>query len=398
MRHHVENTRRLVAAAIAAGSLALASLIAISTPAAAGTPPIGSGQGGVAAQLVHGGFSAPIYAATAPGQPNLLYVVERGGTVRVLNNGVLQGAAFLDISGLVSTAGEGGLLSIAFDPSFATNGLFYAYYSNGSGNIEIDEFDTVSATDADESSRRRVITVLHPTFSNHFGGTIHFGRDGYLYAATGDGGGSGDPGENAQNKNSLLGKLLRIDPHGALPGEYTIPSDNPFVGVTGADEVYARGLRNPFRWSFDPVNGRIAIGDVGQSAWEEVDVARAGTSGENYGWNTMEGNHCFNPSSGCSMTGLTLPLAEYGHDAGCTVIGGNVYRGSAQPALTGGYFFGDYCSGTIWAIDPGSDALRAPTVVLKGSASLSSFGEDEAGELYATDIGGGNLLRITGQR
>jgi glucose/arabinose dehydrogenase len=163
-------------------------------------------------------------------------------------------------------------------------------------------------------------------------------------------------------------------------------------------EIYLYGLRNPWRISFDRATRDLWIGDVGQSAWEEVDVARAGTSGENYGWNTMEGNHCFNPPSGCNKTGLTLPVAEYGHDAGCTVIGGNVYRGSAQPSLSGGYFFGDYCSGTIWTIDPASDALRAPTVVFKGSASLSSFGEDEAGDLYATDIAGGKLLRVTGQR
>jgi glucose/arabinose dehydrogenase len=355
----------------------------------------------VALDTVVGGLDAPLAVTSAGDGSGRIFVTEQGGQIRIVRDGTLVSTPFLDIASRITSGGERGLLGLAFHPKFPSDPRFFVNYTDANGDTQISSFTVDPRTPdvADPSSEVKILHIAQP-YANHNGGAVVFGPDGFLYISTGDGGSGGDPQGNGQSLTTLLGKILRIDvdrTDGAQP--YAIPPDNPFVGRADArPEIYLYGLRNPWRISFDRATRDLWIGDVGQSAWEEVDVARAGTSGENYGWNTMEGNHCFNPPSGCSETGLTLPVAEYGHDAGCTVIGGNVYRGSAQPALNGGYFFGDYCSGTIWAIDPGSDALRAPTVVLKGSASLSSFGEDEAGELYATDIGGGRLLRVTGQR
>ncbi|HLQ47842.1 MAG TPA: PQQ-dependent sugar dehydrogenase [Candidatus Dormibacteraeota bacterium] len=355
----------------------------------------------VGLDTVVGGLDAPLGVTSAGDGSGRIFVTEQGGQIRIVRDGTLVATPYLDIAGRITSGGERGLLGLAFHPTFPSDPRFFVDYTDTNGDTQVSSFTVDPGTPdvADPSSEVKILHIAQP-YANHNGGAVVFGPDGFLYISTGDGGSGGDPQGNGQSLTTLLGKILRIDVDrtgGAQP--YAVPSDNPFVGRADTKpEIYLYGLRNPWRISFDRATRDLWIGDVGQNAWEEVDVARAGTSGENYGWNTMEGNHCFNPPSGCSMNGLTLPVAEYGHDAGCTVIGGNVYRGSAQPALTGGYFFGDYCSGTIWAIDPGSAALRAPTVVLKGSASLSSFGEDEAGELYATDIGGGNLLRVTGQR
>jgi glucose/arabinose dehydrogenase len=355
----------------------------------------------VGLDTVVSGLNAPLAITSAGDGSGRIFVTEQGGQIRIVRDGTLVATAFLDIASRITSGGERGLLGLAFHPRFPSDPRFFVNYTDTNGDTQVSSFTVDPATPdvADPSSEVKILHIAQP-YANHNGGAVLFGPDGFLYISTGDGGSGGDPQGNGQSLTTLLGKILRIDvdrTDGAQP--YAIPPDNPFVGRTDArPEIFLFGLRNPWRISFDRATRDLWIGDVGQSAWEEVDVARAGTSGENYGWNTMEGNHCFNPPSGCTKTGLTLPVAEYGHDAGCTVIGGNVYRGTAQPALTGGYFFGDYCSGTIWAIDPGSDALREPTVVREGSASLSSFGEDEAGELYATDIGGGKLLRVTGQR
>jgi glucose/arabinose dehydrogenase len=355
----------------------------------------------VGLDTVVGGLTAPLAITSAGDRSGRIFVTEQGGEIRIVRDGTLVATPFLDIASRITSGGERGLLGLAFHPTFPRDPRFFVNYTDANGDTQVSSFTVDPATPdvADPSSEVKILHIAQP-YANHNGGAVVFGPDGFLYISTGDGGSGGDPQGNGQSLTTLLGKILRIDvdrTNGAQP--YAIPPDNPFAGRADArPEIFLYGLRNPWRISFDRATRDLWIGDVGQSAWEEVDVARAGTSGENYGWNTMEGNHCFNPPSGCSMTGLTLPVAAYGHDAGCTVIGGNVYRGSAQPALAGGYFFGDYCSGTIWAIDPGSDGLRMPTVVSKGSASLSSFGEDEAGELYATDIGGGKLLRVTGRR
>ena len=243
-------------------------------------------------------------------------------------------------------------------------------------------------------SGRTILRIAQP-YSNHNGGMIAFGRDGYLYIGTGDGGSAGDPGNRAQNTNSLLGKMLRINVNGSTSSRhYRIPSSNPYVGKAGRDEIWQRGLRNPWRFSFDRSNGNLWIGDVGQNRYEEVDravrTADGPGRGVNWGWHSMEGNHCYHPSSGCSKTGKKLPVAEYSHAAtgGCAVTGGYVYRGSAIAALRGWYVFGDYCSGDVWAVSSTAARPAARTKLLSSSHSISGFGEDNAGELYLCDLGG----------
>jgi glucose/arabinose dehydrogenase len=247
----------------------------------------------------------------------------------------------------------------------------------------------------------KILSVKQP-FANHNGGALAFGPDGMLYISLGDGGSGGDPQGNGQSLQTLLGKILRIDVDRTSNDlKYAIPSDNPFAGGgSGArGEIWLYGLRNPWRLSFDRATGDLWIGDVGQGAWEEIDVLRSGApGGTDFGWNAMEGRHCFQPATGCENAAFTLPVTEYGHDQGCTVIGGYVDRGTSQPALAGGYLFADYCSGRVWAIDPTKDSVETPTVVAETSHSFSAFGEDEAGDLYAADIGGGQLLKVTGRR
>ena len=351
-------------------------------------------------QTVVDGLKAPLAATSAGDGSGRIFVLQQGGQIRIVRDGALVPTPFLDIADRITSGGERGLLGLAFHPSYPTDPRFFVNYTDAKGDTEVSSFtvDPGKPDAADPASEVKLLHITQP-YANHNGGAVDFGPDGFLYISTGDGGSGGDPHGNGQSLETLLGKILRIDVD-RTDGDkvYAIPPGNPFVGRSDAlPEIFLYGLRNPWRISFDRATGDLWIGDVGQNAWEEVDVARAGTSGQNYGWNTMEGNHCFRPPSDCIKGGLTLPVAEYGHDAGCTVIGGNVYRGSAQPALIGGYLFGDYCSGTLWAIDPAGDELRDPTVVFEGSLSLSSFGEDEAGELYATDLGG-RLLMVTGKR
>ena len=334
-------------------------------------------------------LSSPIFL-TAPAGDQRLFIVERPGRIRILRSGQLLATPFLDISSIVSTDGERGLLSVAFDPSHATNGFFYVYYTALNGDITVARYSATPGSDVASPSGTIVITVPHSTHSNHNGGLVMFGPDGMLYLATGDGGSGGDPDRNGQNPATLLGKMLRIDVR-TLP--YTVPATNPFVGQAGrAPEIWAMGLRNPWRFDFDAPPGapaNVIIADVGQNVWEEINVMPAAQAGVNYGWNTMEGAHCFQPSTGCNEAGLTRPVLEYDHSQGCSITGGFVYRGTAIPELAGHYFYSDFCAGWIASMNgdrtTGFVARRWDTPHV---GNVVSFGEDAAGEVYVLTSGG----------
>ena len=350
--------------------------------------------------LITSTLSKPLFLTAAPGDTAREFVVEQTGKIRIIRHDTLLAAPFLDVTSQIDYDGqERGLLSVAFDPSYATNGHFFIDYTDTAGNIEIMRY-TVSADPnvGDPATADTVIEIDHHTYSNHNGGLILFGPDGFLYIGTGDGGSGGDPLGNGQDSTKRLGKILRIDVS-ALP--YTIPSSNPFKSKPpAAPEVWAYGIRNPWRFSFDRQTHDLYIGDVGQDAYEEVDRAPAGDpGGHNYGWNTMEGMHCFPPGASCNQTGLTLPILEYAHgpaDAiGCAIIGGHVYRGSLAPELTGRYLYADLCSGFVrsfkWNGAVSDEVDLTPEV---GSyPGVTSFGEDARGELYLV-VGDGSLYRF----
>ncbi|TAH37071.1 MAG: glucose dehydrogenase [Planctomycetota bacterium] len=358
----------------------------------------------VAAELVTSGLNRPLFVTTPPGDTERLFILEQDtGLVRIVKDGVLLPAPFLDVGALASAGGERGLLGLAFHPQYAQNGHFYINFTANNGDTVVARY-LVSATDpdqADAGSGRVLLTIAQP-YANHNGGMLAFGpNDGYLYIGMGDGGGAGDPFNRAQNGDELLGKMLRIDVDAAVP--YGIPSGNPFVGDPGfRDEIWAYGLRNPWRFSFDRQTGDLYIGDVGQYEWEEIDYQPGGSAGgENYGWRLTEGLHCFNPPTGCNPGGLTLPVHEYGHGVGQCVIGGHVYRGTAIPGMQGLYFFADYTRARVWSFrikNGTASELRERTAELNpGAANLeriSSFGEDASGEIYMTDLFGGKLYRI----
>jgi hypothetical protein len=303
---------------------------------------------------------------------------------------------FLDIAPIVSCCGERGLLSVAFHPQYAVNGRFYVNYTNTSGHTVIARYSVSGNPNlADPASGSVLLTVMQP-FSNHNGGQLQFGPDGYLYIGMGDGGSAGDPNDLAQDPATLLGKMLRIDVDGGVP--YAVPATNPFVGVPGVlDEIWALGLRNPWRFSFDRATGDLFIADVGQNSWEEVDFQPTGSpGGENYGWRRMEGSDCFNPPSGCNDGSLVLPIAEYSHSLGCSITGGYRYRGPQFPHLRGFYLYGDYCSGRIWGTSERAGSWTTAELV-DTTFTISAFGEDEAGELYVTHYSSssGAIHRIT---
>jgi len=338
---------------------------------------------GLRAQQIVEGLASPVYL-TAPKNDPRLFVVEQPGRIRIVKNGALLVTPFLDITDRVISGGERGLLSLAFDPAYATNGRFYVYYTGAQGDIFVDRFTVSGDPDVANTASDRVITIQHRDNSNHNGGLLLFGPDGMLYLGTGDGGGAGDVPNNAQNIDVLLGKILRLDV-AALP--YTIPAGNPFAGQAGADEIWAYGLRNPWRYAFDvPPDGtppQLYIADVGQGAREEVDVADASAGGRNYGWHTMEGTQCYNPSSGCNQAGLTLPILDYDHSQGCSITGGFVYRGAAIPEVRGYYFYSDYCSGWLRSFRlSGGAAVDQRDWALASIGNVTSFGVDGAGELY----------------
>jgi len=343
----------------------------------------------LAAREVASGLQNPVFL-TAPAADTRRFIVERGGRIRILaSDGSLRSTAFLDLSGLISTDGEGGLLSMAFHPSYAQNGKFYIYYTDKFNNIAIDEakVSTGNADLADANSLKRLITIPHPTYNNHFGGLLAFGPDGYLYAGTGDGGSSGDPNGNAQNLDSLLGKLLRLNVDTPVAPLYLVPPDNPFAGQQDKrGEIWAYGLRNPWRFTFDSVTGSLYIADVGEELKEEVNVVATTLKPANYGWNIMEGTSCYNAAT-CSQQGLVQPVFEYDHGAnnanGCAITGGFVYRGKALPELAGRYLYSDYCKGFLRSFHFANGAVSdAKDWAVGDIGRIPSFGQDAAGELY----------------
>ena len=346
---------------------------------------------------VTGGLDAPLDVVDPEDGSGRLFVAEQAGRIRIVKDGVLVERPFLDIRARISSGGERGLLGIAVHPGYPTDPRIFVDYTDVNGNTVVSSF-RVSANDpetADPASETIILQVQQP-YANHNGGGTVFGPDGFLYIGLGDGGSEGDPQGNGQRLDSLLARILRIDvDHPADGRRYGIPPDNPFLGTSGArPEIWLTGLRNPWRFRFDVAKGDLWIGDVGQNAWEEIDVARAGQKGLNYGWNRMEGFHCFEPPDGCDQTGLTPPVAEYGHDLGCAVIGGVVARGAAAGRLMGGYVFGDNCSDNLWLMNPVGDGRREPVIALKLGRTLSSIYEAGDGTIYATSLSPGELLRI----
>ncbi|HET8643956.1 MAG TPA: PQQ-dependent sugar dehydrogenase [Vicinamibacteria bacterium] len=377
-------------------------------PVPSGSPPSGSCAAGapvegtppLTAVRVAAGLSQPVDLQVAPGDRTRLFVAEQGGRIRIVRGGTVVPQPFLDLSASVSRGGEQGLLGLAFHPRYDSNGRFFVNYTDRVGDTHVAEFRVGSSPEvADANSERTVLFVEQP-FDNHNGGGLAFGSDGLLYVALGDGGSGGDPFRNAQNVGRLLGKILRIDVDGGVP--YAIPPGNPFTGTPGArGEVWALGLRNPWRFSFDRGTGDMYIGDVGQNRREEVSVGLAsGRGGENYGWNITEGTACFSPSSGCNTSGLTLPVIDYatGSAGSCAVTGGYVYRGCRMPGYHGTYFYGDYCAGFVrsFRLQGGAaiDQRDLSSALSRDLGLLTSFGQDHDGELYLVDHDG-DIFRIS---
>lgn len=391
--------------------------------------PVGVTWPTISLTLAVSGLTQPTYIHHAGDGSGRIFIVERRGSIRIFKNNALQSTPFLDLSPtganrVGSSGAEQGLLSVAFPPGYVTKGYFYVYYTNLSGTIVVARYRITANPDvADPNSEQIVLAINHPTYQNHNGGQLQFGPDGFLYIGVGDGGSGGDPNNNAQNPNVLLGKLLRINvepisnpapppapsftpvftfylPITALspnsPVIYTIPVTNPFTSTVGyRGEIWALGLRNPWRFSFDRQTHDLYIADVGQSSREEVDFQLAASAGgQNYGWRCYEGNIVYNPT-GCGPIGqYTFPVVDYAHDVGCSITGGYVYRGPGNAAMQGIYFYGDFCSGTIWGLQ-----MSGPTWVssaLKSTGiSISTFGEDEPGNLYVANYFGGSIYQIT---
>ncbi len=395
--------------------LLLCAIAALPASRANGTTPQNPCEGisavpgtALASELVADGFRLPVHLAAPPRDYERLFVVEQAGTIRIIKSGRTLPNPFLDIRDRVRSGGERGLLSIAFHPDYASNRRFFVYYTESTGDLAISEFSTPqTAPDAaNPASEQRLLTIPHRKYGNHNGGQLAFGPDRFLYIGTGDGGAGGDPDNNGQNKASLLGKLLRIDVDSRATGKpYGIPPSNPFIAEGNtAPEIWAFGLRNPWRFSFDRATGDLYIADVGQNAWEEVNVQpAAGGGGANYGWRFMEGLHCYDPPSGCPTRGLTPPVLDYPHKpGGQSITGGFVYRGCLIPDLHGTYFYGDYVKGFIraFALRDGratqerdiTGQLTAPPP--SSAIHLSSFGEDARGELYLVEHINGEIYRV----
>lgn len=336
------------------------------------------------------GFTRPLEITNAG--DDRLFVVEQGGVIKILNkNGTINTTAFLNITGQVSTGNEQGLLGLVFHPNYASNGFFYTNHTNTSGNTVITRYSVNSTNQnlANASSGTVLLTIAQP-YANHNGGTLKFGPDGYLYIGMGDGGSGGDPENRAQNINELLGKMLRIDVNSGNP--YGIPAGNPYVGIAGADEIWAIGLRNPWKFSFDKTLGNLWIADVGQNNIEEINIAPATQSGLNYGWRCYEGDDAYNTAGCPSQTSMKFPLKTINHSTGaCSVTGGYVYNGTAYPNFKGLYFFTDYCNPQIGMMT--SNGTLTYSQAFDGN-NFSTFGEDKNGELYVADITNGNIFKI----
>ncbi len=397
----------------------------VRTTSPAGAPPTpgpapSPGSGDVTLDLepvVTSGLDFPIGLAVPPGERGRLFVVEKRGRIRLVEDGVLVPAPFLDIEERVSDTGpEQGLLGLAFHPDYAANGRFYVNYTGVDGNTRVSSFQVSADPDVADPATEQLVLAVEQPFDNHNGGQLAFGPDGYLYISLGDGGGGGDPQDNAQDLTDLLGSLLRIDVDGGRP--YAVPASNPFAGTPGrCGEIWNYGLRNPWRFSFDRATGDLYIGDVGEGRREEINVAPAGSRGAgssssgnaestvgaarpsaaNYGWDIMEGSVCFTADT-CDQGGLTLPVFDYEHDSPefpdvCSVIGGFVYRGTDIPALQGHYLYGDFCAGWIRSLRYENGRAVDHRERLTGLGSITSFGEDADGELYVVTAQG-NLSRI----
>lgn len=335
-------------------------------------------------QLTAQGFERPLLVTHAG--DGRLFIVEQPGRIQIIQDGNVLEALLLDISDRVRDSGnEQGLLGLAFDPAFDQNGYFYVNYTGRGGTTYISRFQISDNLDQADPGNETVLLSVEQPYANHNGGVLAFGPDGYLYIGLGDGGSGGDPQGNAQNLNSLLGKILRLDVSGT--DSYAIPSDNPFAAGGGRAEIWAYGLRNPWRFAFDTATGDLFIGDVGQNAWEEIDFQPAGIpGGQNYGWNLLEGTH---PYEANSFPEGILPIAEYGHNQGCSVTGGVVVRDPSLPAWNGVYLFGDYCSGIIWGILPDGAGGWSTQQLYDTGFNISSFGSDASGRVYLTDLNGG---------
>jgi glucose/arabinose dehydrogenase len=387
---------------IYASTMALAAALAVATPAQ--NVPLTTTR-------VASGFSAPIWCGSPPGDETRLFVAEQTtGNIRIIRGGMVLGTPFVTVTGINQGGGERGLLGVAFHPNYATNGYFYVNYTRAAdGATMIDRYTVSGNPDiANAASRTTILGPIAQPFSNHNGGNILFGRDGYLYIGLGDGGSAGDPACRAQNRLDLLGKMLRIDVDGAFP--YAIPPSNPFNGNPQyRPEIWALGLRNPWRYCFDRLTGDLYIGDVGQNNIEEIDF-QPGTSagGENYGWKVMEGNNCFSNAACltyvplCNDPSLVRPIHQYTHAQGCSVTGGCVYRGCAVPDLRGTYFFADYCSNQIWSFRYVGGVVtqfttRTAELAPGGGLSINTithFGEDARGEIHIVDHSGGEVFKI----
>jgi glucose/arabinose dehydrogenase len=375
-------------------TLGLLSLLALAGCTGDTTSP---GAAGLKLLQVATGLDFPLYLTAPPGDNTRLFVVEKTGRIRIIKNGSVVTTPFLDLHTKVSNGSEQGLLGLAFPADYSANPRFVVNYTNTSGDTRVSQFHLSANPDVADAASEQILFAIAQPFSNHNGGMVSFGPDGKLYIGMGDGGSGGDPNGNGQNRNTLLAKLLRVDV--SASGQVTIPSDNPFVGQSGVrQEIWAYGLRNPWRFSFDRQTHDLYIADVGQNAHEEIDVA-TGTSqfgkGLDYGWNRMEGLACYSPASGCDQSGLTLPLLDYDHSQGCSVTGGYVYRGTAAPAALGLYFYADYCEGWVrsFHLSNGTAADRRDWAGLRPGGQITSFGEDARGELYVM-ISSGKVFRI----
>ena len=354
--------------------------------------------------LVSAGFSAPLYLCSPPGDTARMFIVEQNsGLIKIIKNGSTLGTPFLNVGSIASSGGERGLLGLAFHPNYfgpgTGQGKFYINYTDNSGSTVVRQYSVSANPDvADAGSFVTLLTIAQP-FSNHNGGCIQFGPDGMLYIGTGDGGSANDPGNRAQDiTNQLLGKMLRLDVDIAAP---YVPPSNPFVGIAGDDEIWAVGMRNPWRFSFDRLTGDMWIGDVGQGSKEEIDFELAGSPGGlNYGWRCMEGTNCTGLSGCTCNSGLVLPVDEYSHAGGnCSITGGYRYRGSEMPSMYGRYFYADYCADNVWSVEFNGSTIsnkinHETDLAIPGSVSITSFGEDANGELYIVDASGGQIYKI----